>query len=101
LTAARGALSVMRDSGMRLLEARALTGLALGYLAFNDFSRAHDHAQQALTIARKTGQRLVEAWARQAKGQVLQALGETSDALVERSTANAIFTTLGVPPIDD
>jgi DNA-binding SARP family transcriptional activator/Tfp pilus assembly protein PilF/DNA-binding XRE family transcriptional regulator len=101
LTAARDALSVMRDSGMRLLEARALTVLALGHLAFNDFSRAHDHAQQALTIARRTGQRLVEAWARQAKGLVLQGLGETAEALVERSTAEAIFTALGVPPIDD
>ncbi|MEV4312698.1 tetratricopeptide repeat protein [Actinocrispum sp. NPDC049592] len=101
LTAARDALSVMRDSGMRLLEARALTVLALGYLAFNDFARAHDHAQQALTIARRTGQRLVEAWARQAKAQIQQGLGETAEALVERSTAAAIFTALGVPPIDD
>jgi DNA-binding SARP family transcriptional activator/Tfp pilus assembly protein PilF/DNA-binding XRE family transcriptional regulator len=97
LTAARDALVVMRDSGMRLLEARALTVLALGHLAFNDFSRAHDHVQQALAIARKTGQRLVEAWARQAKGQVLQGLGETGDALVESSAADAIFTALGVP----
>jgi hypothetical protein len=91
----------MRDSGMRLLEARALTVLALGYLAFNDFSRAYDNAQQALTIARKTGQRLVEAWARQAKGQVLRGLGETGDALAELGAAEAILAALGVPPIDD
>ncbi|MET0234579.1 MAG: tetratricopeptide repeat protein [Kibdelosporangium sp.] len=97
LTTARDALAVMRDSGMRLLEARALTVLALGYLAFNDFSRAHDNALQALAIARKTGQRLVEAWARQAKGQILQGLGETSDATAELGAAEAILTALGVP----
>jgi DNA-binding SARP family transcriptional activator/Tfp pilus assembly protein PilF/DNA-binding XRE family transcriptional regulator len=101
LTAARDALTVMRESGMRLLEARALTVLALGHLALNDFSRAHDHVQQALAIARKTGQRLVEAWARQAKGDVLEGFGEKSDALVERSTADAIFAALGVPPMVD
>jgi hypothetical protein len=39
----------------------------------------------------------VEAWARDAKGLVLEALGETSEAVVERGTATAIFTTLGVP----
>jgi DNA-binding SARP family transcriptional activator/Tfp pilus assembly protein PilF/DNA-binding XRE family transcriptional regulator len=100
LSTARDALAVMRDSGMRLLEARALAVLALGHLAMNDFSRAYDHAQQALAIARKTGQRLVEAWARQAKGQVLQGLGENGDALIERSTADAIFVALGVAPLD-
>ncbi|TCO62509.1 tetratricopeptide repeat protein [Actinocrispum wychmicini] len=100
LTAARDALAVMHDSGMRLLEARAFTMQALGELAVNEFSHAYDHAQQALTIARKTGQRLVEAWAREAKGQVLEALGETADALVERTSAKAILKDLGVPSAD-
>jgi Tfp pilus assembly protein PilF len=86
---------------MRLLEGRALTELAHGYLALGNLEQATMHAQRALRAVRTRRQRLAEARALHVLGLVRQASRDPEGAASAWRAALEIFTGIGTPEAED
>jgi tetratricopeptide (TPR) repeat protein len=91
----------MHDSGMRLLEGRAVTELAHGYLELGNLGQAAAHAQRALKVVRERRQRLIEARALRVLGLVYRAGRDVEAARSHWLAAMEILTEIGTPEADE
>jgi tetratricopeptide (TPR) repeat protein len=81
--------------GNRNDEAQARAHLANVYRVWGSHSDALASAQAALMLALETGEKRTETWVRNALGATHQAMGNTSRATDEYSTALAVAREIG------
>lgn len=93
----RLALQRMSRSGVKLLESRCLTELALACAGGGRLAEAAGHASRALALARERGQRLAEARALRAGGAIRLELGERGNAREHWKLAAGLFDEIGTP----